>query len=271
MDSLGRVSLIASIEDRFGVVITEQQMDDLSTLEKLSNYVESNSSKSTSEHVSWKDIFEHSDENIKIPHSGIIHYLMFFFMKFVFHVFYIFKSSGVDNVPDQPCIFVGNHRSGFDGAFITSKLKWRSMKRTFFFAKDKHFSGSFTQFMAKRNNIILMDINSNVRNSLEQMYQVLKKGNNIVIFPEGTRSKDGKLQEFKESFAILSQALNIPVIPVAIEGAEGATYKSIRIPRFLTKIKVQFLPAQYPSPTQTAKEFKEQIKNSINNALTRIK
>lgn len=266
LDSLGRISLIASIEERFGVIIKEIEFDTLSTLNILSQYVEEHSKEIKESDISWKDIFEQSDSNIKLPKSGVIHWLMHHFIKLYFHIFYIYKSSGTENIPNKPCIFVANHRSGLDGVFISSKLHWKIIKKTFFFAKDKHFQSKFLQFIAKRDNIILMDINSNVRSSLQQMYQVLKKGNNIIIFPEGTRSKSGSMRDFKDSFAILSQALNIPIIPIAINGAEAATYGKTGIPRYLSKITVNFLDAQYPI-NQTTKEFKEQVAEAIKKAL----
>lgn len=272
MDSLGRVSLLASIEDKFGVVISESEFDSFSNLNLLSAHVETNYSQSKSiTAVSWQEIFESSTPNIDMPHSGLIHKIIFMMTKVAFHLFYRYKSSGIDNIPNAPCIYVSNHRSGFDGVFITSKLRWKAVKRTFFFAKDKHFQGNFAKFMAKRNNVIVMDINSNVRSSMEQMYQVLKMGNSIIIFPEGTRSKDGKLKEFKESFAILSQSLNIPIVPIAIDGAEYATYNSIRLPRFLTKVKVSFLPSIRPSTKQSVKELRDHVKSVIQDALIQKK
>ena len=265
LDSLGRISLIASIEEKFGVEIKETEFDALSTLEILSQYVEKNSSEIKESSVSWKEIFEHSDPNVKLPKSGCLHWFLHNFIKTVFHIFYNYKSSGKDNIPNTPCIFVANHVSTYDGVFVSSKLRWSTMKKTFFFAKDKHFKSSVSQFVAKRNNIILMDINSNVRSSLQQMYQVLKKGNSIIIFPEGTRSKSGEMKDFKDSFAILSQALNIPVVPVAIEGAESTN--KMAIPNSFSRIKIHFLAANYPSINQTAKEFKEQVSAIIAKTL----
>lgn len=91
-----------------------------------------------------------------------------------------------------------------------------------------------------------MDINKNVRESLQQMAAVLRKGKNIIIFPEGTRSKSGEMLAFKDSFAILSKELNVPVVPVAICGSERAVLKRIKLPRFFAKITLAFLPPIFP-------------------------
>ena len=162
---------------------------------------------------------------------------------------------------------MANHRSGLDGSFVSTPLKWSTVRKTLFFAKDKHFQGGFKRFMAERNNIILMNINTNVRESMQQMYQVLEKGHNIVIFLEGTRSKDGKLGDFKESFAILSQALNVPVIPVVIRGSEGARYRRLPIPKFWRSISAEYLPATMPNDNESSQEFTQRVKQLFIDAL----
>ncbi|MGL5683534.1 MAG: AMP-binding protein [Marinifilaceae bacterium] len=268
LDSLGRVALLTSIEERFNIRIDEELLDELSTLNKLTEYVEKNANEiSTEGKLSWKEVFESNTEEVEIPHSGFIHWFMNAFIKTIFHLVYRFKSEGRNNIPEGPCLLVANHRSGFDGVFITSKLGWKETQKTYFFAKDKHFQSGFKLFMAKRNNIILMDINKNVRSSLQQMYQVLKQGNDIIIFPEGTRSKDGSLKDFKESFAILSQALNIPIVPIAISGGEKATYNKLRLPRLGNKIDVDFLPPIYPKEEETTAELRDRVVEAIKKGL----
>ena len=123
--------------------------------------------------------------------------------------------------------------------------------------------------MAKKNNIILMDINKNVRESLQEMCAVLRKGKNIVIFPEGTRAKTNNLNKFKETFAILSKELNVPVVPVAISGSERAVYHNIKVPlpRFMSKINVDVLQPIYPSEEQTAEKLRDKVVNSIKKHL----
>lgn len=162
------------------------------------------------------------------------------------HAVYNLKKHGYLESSEQPCIIVANHRSMLDGYFITSKLKSKFVKNTFFFAKDKHLRNKVALYLARKNNVILMDINKNVRESLQQMAMVSQEGKNIIIFPEGTRSKDGKLLAFKDSFAILSKELNVPVVPVAISGAERAVFKKVKLPRPFAKISVHFLPMIHP-------------------------
>ncbi len=265
LDSLGRVSLISYIEDTFGVSITETDLSNLSTLNLLSAYVEEHSQETTLSEgeQSWDDILRVGDRELKLPKSGFLHRLIHTKLWMFFTLFYRYTSRGEESLPTGAKLFVANHCSGFDGAFVTSKLSWGIVHKTLFFAKDKHFKGGFLRYMAGHNNIILMNINSNVRESMQQMYEVLSRGSNIVIFPEGTRSKSGEIGAFKESFAILSKALNVPVVPIAIRGSQGATYDAIRLPRFGCSIDVEFMPALLPEADESVSQFTERVKEKI--------
>ena len=124
-------------------------------------------------------------------------------------------------------------------------------------------------FLARKNNIILMDINKNVRESLQEMSAVIRNGKNVVIFPEGTRSKTNDMNKFKETFAILSKELNVPIVPVAITGSERAVYHNVKIPfpRFMTRINVDVLNPVYPSEEQTAESICDKVADSIRRHL----
>ena len=121
--------------------------------------------------------------------------------------------------------------------------------------------------MARKNNVILMDINKNVRDSLQQMAAVLQKGKNVIIFPEGTRSNNNKLNTFKDSFAILSKELNIPVIPVAISGSERAVFKKFNLPRPFAKISIDFLRPVIPQKNTTIEDIRNNVVMQISNKL----
>ena len=112
-----------------------------------------------------------------------------------------------------------------------------------------------------------MDINKNVRDSLQQMAAVLQAGKNVIIFPEGTRSNDNKLKTFKDSFAILSKELNVPVVPVAISGSERAVFKKFNIPRPFAKISIDFLTPVIPKKTSTIEGIRNNVVMQISNKL----
>lgn len=248
MDSLGKVALLTFVESRFGASLNEAQLDRLNTLGKLSAYLEQNGHRTDGEpkKVTWKEILSNKVQNFVVPRAGFIQAFCSRTVALLIGLVYRNRRHGDVDLPEQPCIIVANHCSMLDGYFITSKLKRKTVKNTFFFAKEKHLRTKFAHFLARKNNVILMDINKNVRESLQQMAAVLRKGKNIIIFPEGTRSKTGKLLAFKDSFAILSKELNVPVVPVAIRGSERAVLKRFKLPRLFAKISVDFLKPVRP-------------------------
>ncbi len=91
-----------------------------------------------------------------------------------------------------------------------------------------------------------MDVNSDLKLSLQKLASVLQSGKKIIIFPEGTRTIDGQLGSFKKAFAILCRELNVPIVPVALQGAYEALPRTRFFPRFFQPVKVTFLPPIHP-------------------------
>ena len=73
------------------------------------------------------------------------------------------------------------------------------------YAKEKHFRNPLLKFLAQRNNIILVDINKDLKLSIQKLAEVLKKGKNLGDLPGRNRTMTGKIGDFKQTFAILSQ------------------------------------------------------------------
>ncbi|MDP4206453.1 MAG: lysophospholipid acyltransferase family protein, partial [Bacteroidota bacterium] len=122
------------------------------------------------------------------------------------------------------------------------------------------------EFMANKNNVIVMDVKKDLMESIQKLAEVLKSGNKIVIFPEGTRTKTGDLGEFKKTFAILSKELNIPVVPVSVKGAFKAFPQGARFPRPCTKIEINFLKPITPEG-HTTDTLVDAVKQSISRSL----
>ncbi len=261
MDSLSRIALVAFVQSTFGVALVEEQLDNLNTLGLLSAYIEEKQQdgQQAQHNISWKSILLDRIPEINLPKPGFIHFLSNTICDFLVRIVYRCKAKGQANIPNEPCIIVANHRSALDGVFITSQMKLDQVRKTYFFAKAKHWKSKFARFMARKNNVILMDINKNLTASLQQMSAALKKGKNVIIFPEGTRSKNKKLNDFKDTFAILSHTLNVPVVPVTIEGSERAVFNNTSLPRFMTRINVNFMQPIYPNVNKSPKALKDKV------------
>ena len=148
-----------------------------------------------------------------------------------------------------------------------SFLKLRNIKNTYFYAKEQHVKRPFVKFMAATHNVIVMDM-SNLKDSIQKLGEALKKKKSLIIFPEGTRTKDGTMGEFKKTFAILSKELNVPVVPVSIKGAFQAMPKGSKLPK-PHKVHVEFLDPIYPKSASYEKltdDVRESIKKNQEEA-----
>ena len=245
LDSLDKITFLSFLSSTFGVELKEEDLLKYNTVEEISNYIKENKTKINIETIDWKAIFKET-VNLNLPKSWITYNLFKNWSRFVFTIYFKIKAEGIERLPKGPFILAPNHQSFFDGLFVTMFIKNKIMKKTYFYAKKKHVSNKFMNFLANTNNIIVVDINKDLKKSLQKMAAVLKSGRNMIIFPEGTRSVNGELGDYKKTFAILSSELNVPVVPVAIAGAYKALPKGSLIPRPFKKIDVKFLDPVYP-------------------------
>lgn len=265
LDSLDQLSLLSFLKSTFGVEISEDKLMKHQTVRLLSEFVQEKKEKISVELMSWKDILKEK-VNLPLPRTWITVNLFTNISKIFFKLYFRFKGSGQENLPDTACIIAPNHQSFYDGLLVSSLLKGKFAKKTYFYAKKKHVNNPMLRFLADRNNIIVVDINSGLRESIQKLAEVLKKGKNIMIFPEGTRSKDGQLGDFKKLFAILSKELAVPVIPVTINGAYQALPKGALIPRPFRHISVTFQQPVFPEK-DTYESITKQVYQKVEEGL----
>lgn len=245
MDSLDQVSLLAFLKSTFGVELSEEKLMAYQTVRRLSEFIQEKKEKISVELVNWKEILKEKVD-LTLPRTWITANVFRTCSKLFFKGYFRFKGEGQENIPDTPCILAPNHQSFYDGLFVASLLKRNFFKNTYFYAKRKHVNNPLVRFLADRNNVIVVDLNSGLKESIQKLAEVLKKGKNIMIFPEGTRSMDGTLGDFKKLFAILSMELNVPVVPVTINGAHQALPVGTLFPRPLRQVSVRFQQPVFP-------------------------
>jgi len=246
LDSLDKITFLSFLSSTFGIEMNEEDLVKYPTLEQISQYIKDNKTRINIETIDWKAIFKETVQ-LNLPKSWVTYNIFKNWSRVVFSLYFRIKAEGTEKIPEGPVILAPNHQSFFDGLFVTMFIKNKIMKKTYFYAKKKHVKNKFLNFLANKNNVIVVDINKDLKRSLQKMAAVLKSGKNMIIFPEGTRSQDGSLGDYKKTFAILSSELNVPVIPVAIGGAYKALPKGSIIPRPFKKICVKFLEPVSPS------------------------
>ena len=245
LDSLDRVSFLTFLQSTFGIEVGEEVLLDHPTVEKLSDYIRDKKKRIDVSIVKWAEIFREKTEVI-LPGSWFAHNLMKNLSRKVLGLYFRLRAEGMENLPKSPFIIVANHQSFFDGLFVASFLADRLNKNTYFYAKERHVRKWWLKFLANRNNVIVMDIDKDLKLSLQKLAEVLRRGKNVIIFPEGTRTKDGNIGNFKKTYAILSRELKVPVVPVVIKGAFEAFPTGSVIPKPLKNVQVKFLNPVYP-------------------------
>jgi long-chain acyl-CoA synthetase len=270
-DSLDSIGLQAFIETSFGLYIEMEKLISFDNILELCEYVYKNKKCTRIEKINWSQILMEKVQ-IKLPATWITSNIAVNLSYIFFRCFFRFNGKGTCNIPQEPCIIVANHQSFLDGLFVAAHLKFSQMRKTFFYAKEKHIRNPVLKFLANRHNIIIMDLNHNLKESIQKMAEVLKKNKNLILFPEGTRTKDGTLGDFKKTFAILSRELNVPVVPVSINGAFKAMPKGRIFPTPFRRISVDFLKPVYPenhSYESLADKVRTLIENKLDMALCR--
>ncbi len=268
LDSLGRISLLVFIENTFGIKMGEEELRGFKSVLEMSEFVRENKTRINPETVNWTDILKEKI-HITLPRTWFTHNLFNLISKVFLNLYFRMRGEGQTNIPDGPCIIAPNHQSFFDGFFVASFLKRKLMRNTYFYAKEKHWRKRWLRFLANRNNIIIMDLNKDLKLSIQKLAALLEKGKKVIIFPEGTRTSDGTLGRFKKTFAILSHELNVPVIPVVIKGAFEAFPRGARFPRPFRRISVKFLQPVYPV-NHTYESLKEQVYSLVAGHVSKI-
>lgn len=150
---------------------------------------------------------------------------------------------GAENLPvEGPVILAANHRAALDTAVIT----FASPRRVRFLGKAEYFEGNgikgrlLSGFLAGLGYVPVERGNPQAGlAALESARAVLDAGGVFAIYPEGTRSLDGRLYRGHTGVASLALATGAMVVPVALHGTERLQPDGSRIPR-LTRITVAF-------------------------------
>jgi len=260
LDSLNYIELFTFIEKSFGVDIDEAEFSQMMIMDALYHYVNEKKEKITITDINWKTIL-----NEKISFDLIYSSLPVMIYKTLFlplfKLYFSLKVSGSENFPKQPYIIAPSHQSMLDGFILAAALPYNVLSKTFFLAFQIVFDTKIMRLIMKNSQTIMIDVNKDLKISMQKSTVPLKNGQNLVIFPEGARSRDRELLEFKKFFAILSIELNIPVVPVVLDGTFESMPAGKLFPR-PSRVIIKYLDPIYPkglSYDELAAKVKEAI------------
>jgi 1-acyl-sn-glycerol-3-phosphate acyltransferase len=182
-----------------------------------------------------------------------------------FHSWFRLRTRGVEKAPRKgPLIVASNHVSGLDPIIIGLSLR----QRIYFLAREtllRGFPGWIMQVAGARP--IRRDAAD--RNAIRTALGFLSDGKTIAMFPEGTRSRDGRVQPVRSGIGMISCRADCPILPVYIGGADRILPRGRYFPRpgpvvFLTGPLIR--PASLPEG-DSARERYDEIARRVHESL----
>ena len=159
-------------------------------------------------------------------------------------VIYRPRIEGTEHVPvDGPVIFASNHLSFIDSIAIPVAAP----RPVHFLAKSTYFEGTglkgsiVREFFSSIGAIpVRRGAGQAALDALDQQKQLLEAGHAVALYPEGTRSLDGRLYKGRTGVAFLALESGAPVVPVGLIGTDEAMPKGAKFPRLNKRITVRF-------------------------------
>lgn len=149
------------------------------------------------------------------------------------------KAEGLDDLPqDGPLIIIANHISNADPPLVFGWLTPALGRQMHILAKEALFVGPIGWFL-RSNGITPVKAGGSDIEAYRVAKSVLDRGEVLCIFPEGTRSATGLLQEPKPGVAMLATRSHVPIVAVGISGSDTFLGRGKRLPRFGTTITIR--------------------------------
>lgn len=267
LDSVQAVSIVAALEDWLNIRLTPDLLDTYPSIAELSQYLSDSNDASNGTAIPAPNYAYPPAANL-IWHSSRILYNHWLQM----------QVQGVENIPNnQPYLLAANHTSHLDAGAVIVALHEKVDSVAVLSAQDYFFNTPWKGWFFKTFfNLIPFDRQGNFLAALRESQCRLSPQNPLLIFPEGTRSTNGELQPFQAGLGLLALKLNIPIVPVYIQGTFQVLPKGKLLPQ-RHPISVTFGTPLALSPyhaklgTLTEREICEQIGQDVQRAVAHLR
>ncbi len=269
-DSLMYSELGAAIEHSGRTLPSFEALGSITSVRQLADFLHVSS---RTHAVAKRSIAEETQKEKEISLPGIIGEAGGAALDWANEVFYdsYLKAeiSGTQHIPVHTNFIVApNHSSHLDTGLVKKALGDAGKNLAALAAKDYFFSNKIKRtFFENFTNLIPMEREGSIHESLKLAVQTLQKGFNLLIFPEGTRSSSGQITEFKSSLGYLALRAKRGILPIHLSGTYDAMPKGSKLPK---KKKVKAIIGPYLSHEALEKFVEGMPRNEAYRLITLV-
>jgi long-chain acyl-CoA synthetase len=233
LDSLARAECIVSVERAIGAEFAPEAQAAALTVGEVIALAQSVSpdgcvAKQKTSQLNWREILASgpSDDSDlqpilkRKPVTVVVAYALLRLIYLAARVLLRLEVEGRDVLSclQRPFLICPNHQSYLDAIILCSTYPRGLLPHIFHVGASEYFANPLMLWLARTFNIVPVDPDIHLLRAMRASAGGLRRGEILNLYPEGRRSFDGRLQEFKHGAAILATELDLPIVPVAIDG-----------------------------------------------------
>jgi long-chain acyl-CoA synthetase len=267
LDSMQRVELLSQIEEQLGGNVEEAQLAAIYTVRDLVDAVLQSAASGAggpgtrTTFAGWKAILAEEPNPFDVlslvrPQraSAAFWYMVSRLIQVVALDRFDLHVRGIEKLPQSgPYIISSNHESYIDPLILASVLPPPVFDKVFAVGTSEIFGEGFMLRLARSLRVVVVDPDANLIPAMRAGAFGLRQGRPLILYPEGERSIDGTPKTFKKGAAILSIHLQVPIMPVAVEGFYEAWPRNKPFQGF-KPLKIVFGDPIIPPPESEASE-----------------
>src|SRR5579862_6913762 len=267
LDSMQRVEVLSRLEEELGGNVEESQLSEIYTVRDLVDAVLQSAASGAGgpgtrvTFAGWKAILAEDPDDAEVlalDHPSRLNDTFWFvvsrLMQMVALDRFHLKVRGIEKLPKNgPYIISSNHESYLDPLILASILPAEVFYKLFAVGTSDIFGKGFMRRLARSLKVMVLDPDANLVPAMRAGAFGLRHGNILILYPEGERSIDGTPKIFKKGAAILSVHLQVPIVPVAIEGFYDAWPRNKPFKGF-APLEIVFGDPIYPPAESEASE-----------------
>jgi long-chain acyl-CoA synthetase len=234
LDSLARAECVVGIEQSLGI---ELKPEEVATVQRVGELVELANAKITGKpqlgpadaEFHWRNVLAGTSEELpeveqllrRKPGVVLFAYLVLRLINLGARLLFRMEVKGKEVLTclKPPYLICPNHQSYVDPFLVSSTFPRGVLQKTLHVGASMYFTNTAMAQLARLINVVPIDPDAELLRAMRAAATGLRAGKILNIYPEGQRSFDGQLHDFKKGAAILATELALPIVPVALDGA----------------------------------------------------